>query len=74
VEDADEPVRDGSEGLVVGGSAGALSVIEGAGAGEIVECGEGLQEQRIAEAAVAGVAGQHHSFRAGGLVIGDMPE
>ena len=32
VEDADEPVREGAEGLVVGGAAGALSVIEGAGA------------------------------------------
>jgi hypothetical protein len=42
VEDADEPVREGSEGLVVGGSAGALSVIGGAGAGGIVERGEGL--------------------------------
>ena len=32
VEDADEPVGEGAEGLVVGRSAGALSVIEGAGA------------------------------------------
>ena len=67
VEDADEPVREGSEGLVVGGSAGALPVIEGAGARGIVECGERLQEQRIAEAAVAGEAGQDHPFGAGGF-------
>ena len=33
VEDADEPVREGAEGLVVGGAAGALPVVEGAGAG-----------------------------------------
>jgi hypothetical protein len=33
---------EGSEGLVVGGSAGALSVIGGADAGGIVERGEGL--------------------------------
>ena len=31
VEDADEPVRKGSEGLVVRGAAGALSVVERAG-------------------------------------------
>ena len=52
VEDTDEPVRGGSEGLVVGGSAGALSVIECAGGWGIVECGECLQEQCVAEAAV----------------------
>jgi hypothetical protein len=33
VEDANEPVREGAEGLVVGGAISALSVIEGAGAG-----------------------------------------
>ena len=32
VEDADEPVREGSKGLVVAGSAGALPVVVGAGA------------------------------------------
>jgi hypothetical protein len=75
VEDADEPVREGSEGLVVGGSAGALSVVERAGAGGIVECGEGLQEQCIAEAAVAGEAGEHDSLRPGGFGDAcDMPE
>ena len=57
VEDADEPVPEGSEGLVVGGSAGALPVIERARPGGIVQCGERLQEQRIAEAAVAGKSG-----------------
>jgi transposase len=31
VQDADEPVGEGSEGLVVGGSASALPVVEGAG-------------------------------------------
>ena len=65
VEDADEPVGEGAQGLVVGGSAGALSVIEGAGAGGIVGCGEGLQKQCVAEAAVAGEAGQHDPFRPG---------
>src|SRR6476661_8562643 len=33
VEDADEPVREGAEGLVVGGAGGAVSVVAGAGAG-----------------------------------------
>ena len=42
VEDAKEPVCEGAEGLVVGGAMGALSVIEGAGAWGVVECGEGL--------------------------------
>ena len=45
MEDAYEPVCEGSEGLVVGGAAGALPVIECAGAEGIVECGEGLQKQ-----------------------------
>jgi hypothetical protein len=63
VEDADEPVCEGSEGLVVGVAAGALSVIEGAGAGGIVECGEGLQKQCVAEATVAGEAGWDGQLR-----------
>jgi hypothetical protein len=33
VEDADEPVRDGPEGLVVGGAAASLPVVERTGAG-----------------------------------------
>jgi hypothetical protein len=32
VEDADEPVREGAQSLVVGGSTGALPVVERAGA------------------------------------------
>jgi hypothetical protein len=32
VEDADEPVGEGAEGLVAGGSTGALPVVERAGA------------------------------------------
>ena len=67
MEDADEPVREGAQGLVVGGSAGALPVIEGAGAWGVVQCGEPLQQQRIAETAVAREAGQHNSFGAGGF-------
>ena len=33
VEDADEPVREGPEGLVVGGATGSVAVVVGAGAG-----------------------------------------
>ena len=35
MEDADEPVGEGAEGLVVGGAAGAVPVIDGAGAREL---------------------------------------
>src|SRR5207342_2348379 len=60
-------VGEGAQGLVVGGSAGALPVIQRAGAWGIVQCGECLQEQRVAEAAVAGEAGQNHPFGPGGF-------
>jgi hypothetical protein len=33
VKDADEPVREGSKGLIVGGSPGSLLVVKLAGAG-----------------------------------------
>ena len=64
MEDADEPVRQSAQGLVVGGSAGPLLVVEGAGAGRIVQRRERLQEQRVAEAAVAGEPGQDDPFGA----------
>ena len=67
VEDADEPVGEGAEGLVVGGSAGALPVVERAGAWGIVQRRKRLQEQRVTEAAVAGEAGQNHPFGPGGF-------
>ena len=44
VEDADEPVREGSEGLVVGGAAGSSLVVERAGSCGVVERGERLQQ------------------------------
>jgi hypothetical protein len=42
VEDADEPVREGSEGLVVSGSAGAVGHRRRGRPEGIVERGEGL--------------------------------
>ena len=42
VEDADEPVGELAEGRVVPCAAGALGVVEGAGAGRGVQGGEGL--------------------------------
>ena len=38
MEDADEPVGEGSEGLVVGGSMGLLPVVERAGAMGMESC------------------------------------
>ena len=49
---ADEPVCEGDQSLVVGGSAGALPVVERAGSWGVVQRGEHLQQQRIAEASV----------------------
>jgi hypothetical protein len=60
VEDADEPVGEGAEGLVVGGAVVTLSVVEAAGARSGSEGGIGLEEQGVAEPSVPGVAGQHH--------------
>src|SRR5918995_2823639 len=67
VEDADKPVREGSQGLIVGCTAGALPVVEGAGTWGIVEGGEPLQQQCIAKPSVAGEPGQDNSFGPGGF-------
>src|SRR3954454_22888442 len=66
VQDADEPVGQGSQGLVVGGAAGALSVVVVTGAGRDAQCGEGLVVEGVGEASVAGVAGQHDPPGSGG--------
>ena len=57
VEDADEPVREGSKGLVVASSAGALTVVVGAGARRVRQGAECVLVERVGEAPVAGVAG-----------------
>jgi hypothetical protein len=66
VEDADEPVGQGAECLVVGVAAGAVGVVVGAGAGWAGQRGEGLLIERVGEAPVAGVAGQHGPGLPGG--------
>src|ERR1039457_2030976 len=53
VQDADEPVGDLAQGRVVPGTAGALGVVEGAGAGRGAEGGEGLGHERVGEPVVA---------------------
>ena len=50
VEDADEPVGEGAEGLVVGGTGGSVSVVAGAGAGGGGQRGEGLLVEGVGEA------------------------
>src|SRR3954453_15601849 len=42
VEDAEEPVGQGAQSLVVGGTAGAVGVVVGAGARGGRQCAEGL--------------------------------
>jgi hypothetical protein len=73
VEDADEPVGEGSEGLVVGGAAGALPVIERPGgncsaprtpAGTMHQPRWRLRAKRASTTRLVPEA----------LVIGDMPE
>jgi hypothetical protein len=53
VQDADEPVRQSPQGVVVLDSAGAEVVVEGAGAGRGVQGGEGLGHQRVDKPGVA---------------------
>ena len=67
MENADEPVCEGAQGLIVGGSAGALPVIERAGSRRVIQRRKRLEEQCVAEAAVPGVAGQYDPFGAGGF-------
>jgi hypothetical protein len=57
VQDADEPVGEGSEGLVVVVASTAVGV-EVAGSGAGGEGGEGPEVERVGEPAIAGVAGQ----------------
>src|SRR6266540_5086815 len=52
VEDSDEPVGELAQGRVVVSAAGALGVVEGAGAGRGVHGGEGLGHERVDEPVV----------------------
>lgn len=58
VQDADETVAEGSEGLVVGVAEGASVVVERSGAGAVGERAERPLVDGIREAAVADEPGQ----------------
>ena len=73
MEDADEPVGEGSEGLVVGVACGAVSVVAGPGSRRAGQCAERLLVEGVGEAPVAGVAGQDDPFGAEARVIGAIP-
>ena len=64
MQDADEAVAQGAQGLVVQVAGGAVLVVEGAGAGAGLQGAEGPLVDGVVEAAVADVAGQHGAFLA----------
>jgi hypothetical protein len=66
VQDADESVSQGAEGLVVQVAGGAVLVVEGACSGTCGERAEGPAVDGVVEAPVADVAGQHGAFLTGG--------
>ena len=68
------PVFDECEQGVVDLRHRNTAVVERASSWGIVQCGERLEEQRVAEAAVAAEAGQPTRLVPEALVIGDMPE
>jgi hypothetical protein len=65
VQDADETVAQGAQGLMMGVASGAVLVIERAGAGAGQQGSEGPLVDGVLEAAIAHVAGQHRAFLAG---------
>ena len=67
MEDADEAVAEGPEGLVVGVFGGAAFVVEGAGAGAFGDRAEGPEVAAVGEVAVAGVAGEDCPAFSGGF-------
>jgi len=64
VQDADEAVAEGAQGLVVGVAGGAMLVVERSRAWAVVDRAEGPLVDGVIEAAVADVAGQHGAFLA----------
>lgn len=62
VEDADQSVAEGPEGSVMGVTSRTSVVVEGSGAGRGVGGGEGPQVDRIGQAPVAYITGEHGSF------------
>src|SRR6185437_4640436 len=73
VEDADEPVGQPSECVVVLDSAGAELVVEGAGAGRGVQGGEGLGVERVDEPVVVDEPGGDDLLLPGGSGDGAGP-
>jgi hypothetical protein len=59
VEDADEAVGEGAEGLVVGVAGGTVTVIERSGSRFAPERCESPSVEGVGEASVAYVAGRH---------------
>jgi hypothetical protein len=66
VQDADESITQGAQGLMVEVSGGAVLVVERSRAWAVVDRAEGPLVDGVIEAAVAYVAGQHGAFLAGG--------
>lgn len=71
-EDVDEPVGQGPQGDVVGGSPGALGVVVAACSWRAGERGEHLLIERVGQAPVAGVAGQTTCLTPEARVIGEI--
>ena len=66
MEDADESVAEGAQGLVVHVAGGAVVVVVGACAGAAGERAEGPVVDGVVEAAVADVAGEDRGFLSAG--------
>ena len=64
VEDADESVAEGAEGLVVGVVGRSTLVVVAACSGRSGERGEGPQVDRIGESLVADMPGENNAFGA----------
>jgi hypothetical protein len=73
VEDADQAVGQGPQGLVVGGATGAELVVVGPGALGTGQSAEGPQVAGIGQALVAGQAGQDDLAGARGTGDGAVP-
>jgi hypothetical protein len=67
VEDADEAVRQGSEGLMMGPTTGSLAVVVRPSAGRPADRRESPQVARVCETTVAIVPGEAHQLGPGGL-------
>src|SRR5436190_637114 len=73
MQDADQPIAQGAQGLMVGGASGALLVVVGPGARRAGKRAEGPQVAGVGEALGAGGAGQHDLAGARGAGDGAVP-